>query len=289
MKRKSRLKIHITDENRLTDVASFRLGGWRQVAIAAAVVLLLMALGVVLVVITPLRRLMPGYMAPGERIRTEETMMRIDSLAEADAQTRRYLQNILNVTDPGRNALTDSLRASGGTMRHRADTLTGPSDTERRFVSMMREREKFNIAVLAPLAAEGMMFYPLAEDGIISSQSMESYRAEYIVPEGSPVCAISDGTVISVSRLKGDGHEVIVQHAKGFLSRTDGVRTPLVEVGSQVTGGQVIGLLPTGVSRTGLTLEIWHDGDPVIPSEILGSTILLNVEPSTLSGEPMGR
>lgn len=288
MRRKSIFRITFSDESRLQDIASVRLPWWKIGAIGGLVLALLLLLGAVVVMITPLRMLLPGYLAHDERLQAETALLRLDSLSRSESQIQAYLENLLNVTDTDR-VPSDSLRAAGGKMTGRADSLMDASDTERRFVEMMREREKFNISVLAPLAAEGMMFYPLSEEGIITSQSLEDTRAVFVVPVSSPLFAIADGTVITVSRLNNDTFDVVIQHQKGFLSRCSGLSTTLVEPGSKVTGGQVIGLPKHGSARKAVTLEMWHNGEPLVPSQYVRSDTHIPAEPSTLSGEPMGR
>ncbi len=288
MRRKSIYKVTVSDEARLHDVASVRLPLWKAGALTVGILCLLLFLGACLVMVTPLRRLLPGYLDREERVRTESALLKIDSLSRAESQTLSYLQNLLTVTDTDR-VPSDSLKAVSGRMTHPADSLMDASKAEREFVAMMREREKFNISVLAPLAAEGMMFYPLSEEGVITSQSLEATKAVFVVPVSAPLFAIADGTVITVSRLGNDTFDVVIQHRKGFLSRCSGLGTPLVEPGSKVTGGQVIGLQNRNGARKEVALEMWHNGEPLVPSQYVRSDTHIPAEPSTLSGEPMGR
>ena len=288
MRRKSRFKITVSDETRLHDLGSFRLSGWKLAALVAGLVAAALFFGALVVMLTPLRMMLPGYLGRDERVKAEMAILRLDSISEAESRTRAFLDNILTVTNTDR-VPTDSLTARGGRMKGRADSLMDASPAERKFVEMMRDREKFNISVLAPLAADGMMFYPLSEEGIITTQSLEEPRAVFVVPVSSPLCAIADGTVITVSRLANDSSDVVSQHPKGFLSRCSGLGMVLVEPGSKITGGQVIGLQNRAGARSEITLEMWHNGEPLVPSQYVRSETHIPEEPSTLSGEPMGR
>ncbi len=288
MRRKSRYKITISDEARLHDLGSFRLSGWKLGVITASVIVVAVALGALVVMLTPLRMMLPGYLGRDERLKAEEAILRLDSISRSESQTRAFLDNLLAVTDTDRAPL-DSLKAVGGRMQGRADSLLDASPTERKFVEMMREREKFNISVLAPLAADGMMFYPLSEEGVITSQSLEQTRAVFVVPVSAPLSAIADGTVITVSRLPNDTYDVVIQHPKGFLSRCSGMGMALVEPGSKVTGGQVIGLQNRSGRRSEIALEMWHNGEPLVPAQYVRSDTHIPAEPSILAGDPMGR
>lgn len=139
---------------------------------------------------------------------------------------------------------------------------------------MMSEREKYNISVIAPLAAESMMFSPVNEESIISEKTKKSTKAEVILAKGSTVSAIADGRVIAISQSvrEGGGTAVLIQHAKGFLSRCNRLGTVLIEPGDYVTGGQVIALTASGNSRNNelISVEMWHNGTPLVPYDYLG-------------------
>ncbi len=288
MRRKIRLKLTLSDETRLHTLGSVRISGWRFLLAVVCAVIVSVALGAVIVMISPLRMLLPGYLDRSERLGTEQAMLRIDSLADADSRTRLFLENLLTVTDTDR-VPSDSLKASHGRMAAGSDSLMDATREERRFVEMMRDREKFNISVLAPLAADGMMFFPPAAECVQTAQSLELPAARFIIAQTSPVCAIADGTVISVSGNGADSNSIVIQHPNGFVSRLSGVRSVTVGEGSSVIGGQVIGMPGARQSSRDVVLEMWRDGDPLIPSQYVRGDSHIPAEPSTLSGEPMGR
>lgn len=271
MKPRSRYKIIIENESHLETVAEFSASPVKWSLIGAAAILLSVLIGMILVVLTPVRTLLPGYLKESERTETEIQLMRLDSLRNAYEENALYVNNIFNVLNPS-SATPDTTRLSSLTIPLSADSLLPTSAEEQKFMSMMNEREKYNISVVAPLAAESLMFAPVAEDAVFSESTKDAKRAEIILARRSPVAAIADGTVIAVTQsLRDGGATVIIQHPKGFLSRCSRLGTVLVEAGDEVTSGQIIALTNNGNARRGeiIYLEMWHNGSPLVPYEYI--------------------
>jgi len=102
-------------------------------------------------------------------------------------------------------------------------------------------------------------------------------------PEGTPYVAVHAGQVTQAGYYGGYGYSITVKQADGVEVIYAHSRRVLVQVGQQVTAGQVIGEVGnTGASYgTHLHLEIHQDGSPVDPIPFLrarGVDIKLQVE-----------
>lgn len=277
MKAKKRFTITLTDDSRLENIFRFKASRGKYMLLFLSGAAFLMCLGATIVSLTPLRNLLPGYMKESERAATEEQHLRLDSILQVYETNTAYLNNILAVMNP---SVSDSDSSHNQTSVSQIDVPFSPdslrptSQEERKFLSMMSEREKYNISVIAPLAAESMMFSPVNEESIISEKTKKSTKAEVILAKGSTVSAIADGRVIAISQSvrEGGGTAVLIQHAKGFLSRCNRLGTVLIEPGDYVTGGQVIALTASGNSRNNelISVEMWHNGTPLVPYDYLG-------------------
>lgn len=152
------------------------------------------------------------------------------------------------------------------------DSLLGPSAAEQRFRTNMEQKERYNLSVLAPLAADGMLFSSISEEAVITEKSRNSTKAEVILAKGNPVRAVADGTILDAhfdSKMR--GYTVIIQHDRGFVSRYSSLGSPLVETGDHIDSGQIIALQGDGLGSGNsiITLEMWRNGDSMIPSQIL--------------------
>lgn len=271
MKAAKKYRISIDDESRLRRVASVSGSPMALWAAAAAGFMLAIVLASILVMSTPLRTLLPGYLKKGERTATEAGLMRIDSIREAYEANNRFLANVLSVLDTDRTP-SDSVAKTTASNELPPDSLLPASPREIQYISQLKDREKYNITVLAPLAAEQLRFYPIGAGAIISEQSKGMEKARVIAPKGSPVCAVADGRILAVQNPAPEGGAaVVIQHDHGFASRYSHLGTVTVSPGQHVDGGTAIALAPKGGSlRPGwMFLEMWHDGTPVAPSRYL--------------------
>lgn len=290
MKTRKRYKISVEDESRLENIASFSTSSTKWLLFAVAAFCIAVFFGAAVVVFSPLRSLLPGYMKEAQRTATQIQLMRIDSLRDECEVKAAYLDNIISALNP-QTARRDSSSLSFLNVPLTPDSLLPSSPEEERFVARMTEREKYNIAVMAPLAAETLMFSPLNGESVFSESTRSSRRGEIITAKGSPLTAIGDGRVIAVSQsMRDGGASVIIQHQKGFLSRCSRLGKVIVEPGDEVTGGQVIAFANTGNGRKGeiVYIEMWHNGLPLIPYEYIGGSGSLS-KPQPVIDKDVGR
>lgn len=273
MKIRSRFRLIFEDEQRLENLAVVSASGPKWLLAGVAVMLCIMLLGALVAFLTPARRLLPGYLKESERSATEMQLMRLDSLTLAYETNAAYIENLRYVLNPALTGRDSLPKALPGAASPTFDSILPTSSEELKFKAMMREREKYNVSIVAPLAAESMMFSPVSAESVVSSDSRSSKKASIILAAKSTVAAIADGTVIAVSQSVRDGGTVvIIQHPKGFLSRLSRLGQVLVEPGDAVTGGQIIAFTNHGNAQNGevINLEMWHNGNPLIPYEYIG-------------------
>ena len=290
MKKTHLYKISIEDESHLRTLAEVKVSPLRIVAASLCAIILLIIIGGLLVMFTPLRGMLPGYMDNNQRVATEENLLRLDSLQEAYLANKNYIDNYLRVLDTDRIP-SDSIQSAGHALSAVADSLLPAGERESRFTSLMEERERFNISVLAPLAADAMAFSPICSDGIFTAQSKQSEVGEVIMPEGESVRSIADGIAVDVHHSAIDGgYTLIVQHDRGFLSAYTGTGSPLVACGDALNSGQVIALAPApdrhGDRRIGVMM--WHNGLPLVPYQYVGLPLTSTPEESSYEA-PRGR
>lgn len=267
MSRFRKYKITVEDEAHLRQMMSYRAGLPGAIGITVAFMGLAILIAGLLIAFTPLRTLLPGYLKESQREASEEGLLRLDSITEKYMATQAYIDNFLRITDVNRTS-GDSLELEPDTVELATDSLMTPTARERRFVSQMEERERFNISVLAPLAAEGLIFSPVAVDAVFAADSRETETPYIEMPRESVVQAAADGSVVALYHSPADkGYVILIQHGHGFLTAYFGTGMPLTAVGDNVSSGQAIALPPgaDAKGRRGFTLRMWHNGLPVAP------------------------
>lgn len=259
------------DESRLRRIAAATFSPAALWASALALLALFVAVGAMIVMLTPLRTLLPGYLKQGERTATEEGLLRIDSIRDAYESNSRYLSSILAALDTDRIP-EDTLKTDAAADPLPPDSLLPASPREIEYISQMQDREKYNLTVLAPLAAEQLQTYPAGPGAVFSQTQTENRKARIIMPKGSPVCAVADGRVLAVQNPAPEGGSALVmQHDHGFASRYSHLGSVSVKAGDHVDGGAAIALGARGgaVAPGWILLEMWHDGVEVEPSRYI--------------------
>lgn len=271
MKAKKRYRIAIEDESRLRQVASVSVSPAKLWAIGIVCILILLVFTGVLIMATPIHNLMPGYLKKGERAEAKEGLLRIDSIIEAYKMNSLYLNNILTVLDTDRTP-TDSLLNVTTLNELPPDSLLPSSPREIEFINQMKDREQYNVNILAPLAADQLRIYPVAVGATLAEQPQNAMKPRILTPQGSPICAATDGRVIAIQNPAPEGGSaVIMQHDNGFASRYSHLGTPTVSPGTHVDGGSVIAHGATGgaIASGYFLIEMWYDGNAVEPAKIL--------------------
>ncbi len=271
MKAKKRYRIAIEDESRLRQIVSVSVSPamvWGGVFVS---VILLICISTILIMTTPIRTLLPGYLKKGERTEAKEGLMRIDSIRRAYTINNMYLSNILTVLDTERTP-TDSLQKVMTPNELPPDSLLPASPKEIEFITRMKDREQYNVSILAPLAADQLRIYPVAAGATFADQTQNATKARVLTPKGSPVCAAADGRVLAIQNPAPEGgNAIVIQHDNGFASRYSHLGTPAIAPGAHVDGGSVIAHGATGgsIGPGYFFIEMWYDGNPVEPGKIL--------------------
>ncbi len=271
MKAKKRYRIAIEDESKLRQVASVSVSPTMLWGVGIVSLILLIAFTGLIIMATPIRTLMPGYLKRGERAEAKEGLLRIDSLRDAFRINSLYLNNILNVLDTDRTP-TDSLLKVTTPNELPPDSLLPASPREIEFITRMKDREQYNVSILAPLAADQLRIYPVASGATVAEQSQNAMKPRILTPKGSPICAAADGRVIAIQNPAPEGGSaIVIQHDNGFASRYSHLGTPTISPGSHVDGGSVIAHGASGgaIGSGYFFVEMWYDGNSVEPSKIL--------------------
>lgn len=264
-------RLVIEDESSLEKRVNISVRLYLWIIIMMGGITLCAAIGIFFLASTPLKNHLPGYLKESERTATEEQHQRLDSLVHVYEVNESYIKSILSALNPSEESSIKPKNSHPNPLS--VDSLMSASEEEKQFMERIRERDKYNISYTSPAAAQTLMFGSVGKGAVISSASKDIYKAEILLPDGVPVTTIAEGKVISVasSPKSSGGYEVIIQHPKGFLSKTSRLSNLTVRPGDRVAAGQIIaaGTSKAGIKPHQIIFELWHDGDPLIPSRYL--------------------
>ncbi len=241
----ARFRLDFIRENTFNRIWSIRMTRLRVIIVTAACVAALAALIWCTIVYTPIRNFIPGTLKGDTRAQYIETALRVDSLERAFLATETYISNLRAIM----KGETDTVVPTSAVVTPSTDSLAGASEAERDFVQRYEQEQRFKLSVLAPIAAEGMVF---------SSPRPAS------APEA--MSSVYRGNVISVCTTADGLSTIIIQHPNDFVSVYSGLGDVFVRRGSKVAAGQRIGHATKG-SET--SFELWHKGALLDPDDYL--------------------
>ena len=174
MKIKKRYRLIVTDESRLQDVWSLRLTTRRGILLSVGVVLAAVVLAAVLIMVTPLRSLLPGYMKEHQRADFIEALLKLDSLQNEYDRNQAFLRNITLVFDTDR-VPTDSASMTKPDSVNVVDTIMPTSVEEQEFIKMMKEREPaYRRIANVTVEVDGKNVDQICDEIIASAEGNES-------------------------------------------------------------------------------------------------------------------
>ena len=247
---------------------------------------LLAAVIIVLVILTPLRRVLAGPTASELRWTAEENAIRAAALEDSLAVQYRQIEQLRALIT---GDLSDDMLDPESIELPTEDEL--PELGERQEVTASREPQTPAALPLRGLRArgEGAAPSPAAEaylsslrlpvppplDGVVSrgyNAAAGHFGLDIAADEGTPVRAVGEGYVVFADWTDAGGWTVAVQHADGYLSVYKHNGRLLKRVGDRVRNRETVALSgDTGEVTSGphLHLEIWRDGLAQDPAAFL--------------------
>ncbi|MBK1440186.1 M23 family metallopeptidase [Parapedobacter sp. ISTM3] len=278
-----RYKVVVLQEETFEEKASFTGKLWYWITGVSSAAVIVVMLTIAFIRATPLREYVAGMSLNGfERSRLIEAYTRIDSMEQVAAANTIYLDNLRQVIA---GQAGETLEQAGG--QHIAGKTTnlappavadvGLSKDELALRQLVESGAPYDLPENPEAAHTGISSYTFYSPikGIISSNfsAKEQHHAvDIAVKLNEPVRTTLSGNVVFASYTPETGYVVIVQHSNNLLSLYKHCASIIKKVGSFVRGGEVIAFAgDTGELSTGphLHFELWHNGNPVNPTDYI--------------------
>ena len=267
-------KLSFINENTLEEVWSFRLSQLSVFISLGVFAFSLVAFTAFIIIMTPIRNYLPGYLDVEVRKEIVQNALRADSLERMIEIQNLYLKNVTGIIS-GTIEL-DSIREIDSLARVDADFEIPRSPEEEEYVKNFEQEEKYNLTVLNtnPLPMDGLFFYKPV-NGVKSSHyqaDIHHFGVDIAAASKESVLATLDGTVMYAGYDPNQGNVIQLQHKNGFVSVYKHNELLLKEPGEQVVAGEAIALVGnTGKLSTGphLHFELWYNGKPVNPEDFI--------------------
>jgi len=266
-------KLSFLNENTLEEVFVFRLSRLSAILAAAVFAFLLIILTSVVIIKTPIRNYLPGYLPTEVRQEIINNELKADSLQQVLTAQTVYLNNLGGILRG--DLKIDSVRQIDSLANGVIPEFEKSKETEE-FIGRFEEEEKYNLSSLSASTSipDNIVFYRPVK-GLVSSHFSAKdrhYGTDIASNSKESILATMKGSVIYAGFDANAGYIMQIQHQNGFVSIYKHCAALLKTQGDEVSAGEVVALVGnTGKLTTGphLHFELWYRGNPVDPEEFI--------------------
>jgi len=272
-KMRFKYKLSFTNENTLEVVFAYRISRLSGLLTLLAIVACLIALTALVIIKTPIRNYLPGYLDAEIRQAMIDNALKVDSLQQQLYIQSKYLTNVNSIL---RGDMEVDKIHTLDTIVDNSNINLNKSKLTEKFIRNYEEEEKYNLNTsnTSQVLPDNIYFYKPVK-GVISSvfnAKEKHYGIDIATKPKESVLATMKGTVIYTGFDANFGYVINLQHANGFVSVYKHNALLMKKEGEDVNAGEVIALAGnTGNLSTGehLHFELWYKGKPVDPREYI--------------------
>lgn len=271
-KLKDRYRLLLINDRTFEERFSMRLNRLNVLLLGVTAFIAYGAFVTAIIVLTPLKRYIPGYADQETKRNAYLSTLMADSLEIQLRQRDLYIENL-------RAVLSGELPADSANLFTPLATTPGLEDLHAsRADSVLRARvakeEAFSLGEDRGTAGRrelaGVFFFPPLR-GIITSEfesEKDHFGIDIVAKADAAVKACLSGTVTLASWTTDAGHIIQVQHANDLVSIYKHNSVLLKQVGDKVKAGEAIAIVgDSGELTSGphLHFELWLNGEAVDP------------------------
>jgi len=267
-------RVSVLNENTLEESWHIRLSRLSVLVYTSTLILATFILLTLLIFATPIRFYLPGYGEGGNRTPVIAESMIADSLLHDTKLQTGYL-NVIRAIIAG-NLKPDSVaKLDSVKFNELANEYLDKSRKEKEFVEEFENKEKYNLATIAPTYNEDVFVFFRPTKGVISSsfdRTEKQYGISMITSAGETVQSVLAGTVIYAGFTFDYGYVIQVQHENNYISIYKNNTRLLKKVGDNVRAGEGIAITGDEASAKAgnqFYFELWQMGKPVNPEDVI--------------------
>lgn len=265
-KMKRHYRLAILDDSTLHEVFHMRLSGLGTFSVLMVLFLLLIVLLSALIVLTPIRNILPGY---SESIRQQLIVenARVDSLQNSLTLQRQYLDVIKQLT--AGDIQSDSIIRLDSLQMVESAKLPDMSNEETdAFLQQYEQQERDRLLLFDGQNNRSMQQMYAPARGVVMRSArfdLKQYSVAIRVARNENVLAVLRGTIVLLQPNLNNTYTIVIQHDH-YVSVYRNVGTALKTQGVAVEEGESIGLM---AGDNELEFELWESGKPVDPEKVI--------------------
>jgi murein DD-endopeptidase MepM/ murein hydrolase activator NlpD len=265
-KMRRQYRLAILDDRTLREIFHMRLSGLGTFSTLMVLFLLLIILLSALIVLTPIRNILPGY---SESIRQQliSENARVDSLQNSLTLQRQYLDVIKQLT--AGDIQSDSIiRLDSLQMVENAKLPDMQNEETDAFLLQYEQQERDRLLLFGGPAQRTMQQMYAPARGVVMRSArfdLKQYGIAIRVARNENVLAVLRGTIVLLQPNLNNTYTIVIQHDR-YVSVYRNVGTALKTQGVAVEEGESIGLM---AGDNELEFELWESGKPVDPEKVI--------------------
>jgi len=271
-KLKDRYRLLLINDSTFEERFSMRLNRLNVGLLAVFAFALYGAFVTAVIVLTPLKRFIPGYADQETKRNAYRSLVLADSLELKLRQRDLYIENLRLVLSGEAKADSTTLFAPLLAKPVAADMVANEADSSLRARIAKEEAYSLNEGRATADRRElaGIYFFPPLR-GIVTTmfdRGEDHFGIDIVTAADAAVKACLAGTVTLASWTTDAGHVLHIQHANDVVSIYKHNSVLLKKVGDKVKAGEAIAIVGnSGELTTGphLHFELWLNGEPVDP------------------------
>ncbi|EGJ99922.1 MULTISPECIES: murein hydrolase activator EnvC family protein [Dysgonomonas] len=273
-------RLSVMNENTLEEIWKIKASIFSGAVLVLVFAFFLIAITSAIIIATPIRYYLPGYLDAEVREKAIRSAIKTDSLEQQLKYQEAYISNLRSIFDGTRQI--DSVKILDTISVSENDPLLKKTDLEKEYTKRYEDEERYNLSVLSSSTTnpmEGVVFFRPAR-GIITSKFDPSGGHFGVAIKTSPketILATLEGVVIFAGYDLKTGHTIQIQHKNGFISVYRYNTLLLKKTGDKVRTGEAIAVIETKVddekaestTTSILEFELWYRGNAVNPENYI--------------------
>jgi murein DD-endopeptidase MepM/ murein hydrolase activator NlpD len=206
----------------------------------------------------------------------QELDLIVDSLAKADAQKERFIQNFNRILsgDTSNAELTLAMHSENQPYSKPTSLKAEASDSAFRKEYEQSGHSLISLTNSRNRELEETFFYAPISGMISDTYNVKKNHlgVDVVAKANEPVKCIADGTVIFSSWTQDSGYVIMIQHRGNIISAYKHNAQLLKKVGNFVNAGEIISIVGNSGELTNgphLHFELWYNGNSVNPEEFI--------------------
>ncbi|WP_165045470.1 murein hydrolase activator EnvC [Dysgonomonas sp. ZJ709] len=269
-------RLSAINENTLEEIWKLRASIFSGAVLFLLFAFMLVTATSVIIITTPIRYYLPGYLDSEVREQAIKSAIKIDSLEQQMMYQEAYMQNLKGIFAGTRQF--DSVKILDTISISENDPLLKKTQSEIDYTNRYAEEEKYNLSVLPqgmdnPM--DGIVFFKPVKGIIIQkfNPSKQIFGVNINTTTKESVSAALEGTVIFAGYDFKEGYMIQIQHKNGFISIYKHNTMLLKKVGDKVRTGEAIAVIEADKENTKtdsfLQFELWYKGTAVNPEDYI--------------------